>query len=218
MKTAKKALLLTVCALVLVAATIMGTVAFLTSTDKVVNTFAVGKLAIELDEAKTNDNGDGTVVPGVDRVKENGYKLVPGHHYTKDPVVHLAANSEACYVFIDVNNELIGAIKNGHYNAEGTDGFYTPALGILEQITELNGWNPIMNPKTGKTMFYKAIDAATAKAGVDLPVFGYFDVDSAKTQTQLEAYEGKTITVTAYACQQDGFASAEAAFTACFGK
>ena len=57
MKTAKKAMLLTVCALVLVAATVMGTLAYLTSTDEVKNTFTVGKVAITMDEAKVDEKG-----------------------------------------------------------------------------------------------------------------------------------------------------------------
>ena len=63
MKTRSKALLLTLCAVLLVAATIFGTMAYLTSTDTVTNTFTVGKVNIKLDEAKANS--DGTLVPNV---------------------------------------------------------------------------------------------------------------------------------------------------------
>ena len=51
MKTKSKALLLTLCAVLLVAASVMGTMAYLTSTDKVENTFTVGNVKITLDEA-----------------------------------------------------------------------------------------------------------------------------------------------------------------------
>ena len=57
MKKTSKALLLTICAVLLVAASVMGTMAYLTSTDKVQNTFTVGKVAIKLDEAKVDANG-----------------------------------------------------------------------------------------------------------------------------------------------------------------
>lgn len=43
MKTRNKALLLTFGAVLLVAASVLGTLAYLTSTDKVVNTFTVGR-------------------------------------------------------------------------------------------------------------------------------------------------------------------------------
>ena len=86
MKTKSKALLLTLCAVLLVAASVLGTMAYLTSTDTVTNTFTVGSVAIKLDEAKANP--DGTLVEGADRVKGNAYKLLPGHTYNKDPHGH----------------------------------------------------------------------------------------------------------------------------------
>ena len=49
MKNGKKALLLAACAVLLVVATIFGTVAYLTDKDTVNNTFTVGKVDIKLD-------------------------------------------------------------------------------------------------------------------------------------------------------------------------
>ena len=60
MKKKTKALMLVLCAVLLVTASVLGTMAYLTSTEKVVNTFTVGKVAITLDEAKVN--ADGTAV------------------------------------------------------------------------------------------------------------------------------------------------------------
>ena len=77
MKTRSKALLLTLCAVVLVVATVFGTMAYLTSTDEVVNTFTVGDVKIKLDEAKADT--DGSLVEGAERDKANSYKLLPGH-------------------------------------------------------------------------------------------------------------------------------------------
>ena len=76
MKTKSKALLLTLCAVLLVAASVLGTMAYLTSRDQVINTFTVGSVAIELNEAKVNT--DGSLVEGAERVKANSYKLLPG--------------------------------------------------------------------------------------------------------------------------------------------
>ena len=56
MKTRNKALVLTLCAVLLVVATVMGTLAYLTAeTGPVTNTFTVGKVDIELKETKTPD-------------------------------------------------------------------------------------------------------------------------------------------------------------------
>ena len=96
MKTRSKALLLTLCAVLLVAASVLGTMAYLTSTDSVENTFTVGSVAITLDEAKVDENG--TPVANADRVEANSYKLMPGHTYTKDPTVTVEKGSESSYV------------------------------------------------------------------------------------------------------------------------
>ena len=95
-----KPLLTLCCALLLVAAGVFGTLAYLTGTDTVNNTFTVGNVKITLDEAKVTT--DGTPVEGADRVKANEYHLLPGHTYTKDPTVTVKANSEACWLFVQV--------------------------------------------------------------------------------------------------------------------
>ena len=51
MKTARKVLMIALCAVLLVSISVMGTMAYLTSQDTVTNTFTVGKVAINLDEA-----------------------------------------------------------------------------------------------------------------------------------------------------------------------
>ena len=96
MKTKTKALGLMMAAVLLVTATIFGTMAYLTSTDEVVNTFTVGSVAIQLDEAKANT--DGTLVEGADRVDANSYKLLPVHTYAKDPIETVLSGSENSYI------------------------------------------------------------------------------------------------------------------------
>ena len=100
MKNMKK-ILTVACAMALSAAiAVGGTLAYLTSTDKVVNTFTVGKVAIQLDEAEANP--DGTLVDGADRVQANSYKLLPGHTYAKDPMVTVLKGSESSYIKMTV--------------------------------------------------------------------------------------------------------------------
>lgn len=100
MRTRTKALLLTLCAVLLVAATVFTTVAYLKSTDEVVNTFTVGKVKITLDEAKVTS--DGAPVEGANRVKSNEYHLLPGHTYTKDPTVTVEKGSDESYIRMKV--------------------------------------------------------------------------------------------------------------------
>ena len=76
MKKTTKILLAVLCAAVLVTASVVGVLAYLIDKDEVVNTFTVGDVQIELDEAEVNP--DGTVIAGADRVKTNDYHLIPG--------------------------------------------------------------------------------------------------------------------------------------------
>ena len=99
MKTKSKALLLTLCAVLLIAASVLGTMAYLTSSAEVKNTFTIGKVEIKLDETDvTNPTGP--------RVTANSYKLMPGTTYTKDPTVTVKAGSEESYVRMKVNFKL----------------------------------------------------------------------------------------------------------------
>lgn len=186
MKKTSKALLLSLCAVLLVTASVLGTMAYLTSQDQVVNTFTVGNVAITLDE-KDVDNS----TPGEnDRDKANAYKLMPGHNYEKDPIVHVDANSEDCYLFVKVVNE-IASIE-----AEKT---------VAQQMTE-KGWvavdaaNGIYVYTTDKT------NPAVVTKGSNITVFENFTIAGNVDNTTLATYADKTITVNAYAIQADGFA------------
>lgn len=196
MKKKTKALMLVLCAVLLVTASVLGTMAYLTSTDKVVNTFTVGKVAITLDEAQVKE--DGTPVAGAARVKENAYHLLPGHTYTKDPTVHVQANSENSFIFVKVENGI------ARYEAGTT---------IAAQIAA-NGWTLLDGVEN---VYYKAY---TKSAEItNLPVFGHFTIaDNANATDGWNNFSAETkVTVTAYAVQQDGFASVDQAWQAALG-
>ena len=183
MKTTKKALLLALCAVLLVVSTVFATMAYLTSTTKVVtNTFTVGNVKITLDEAPVNEYGK--VVEG-DRRTENTYKLIPGHSYTKDPTIHVVAGSEECWLFVKVSNPLVDIIASKT---------------ISEQM-ETNGWR-IVDAENNIWANIDKVDARTATAAIDVPVFGSFTITN---NANVADYNGMTITVQAYAIQADGF-------------
>ena len=191
MKKKTKALMLVLCAVLLVTASVLGTMAYLTSTDKVVNTFTVGKVAITLDEAKVKE--DGTPVAGAARVKENAYHLLPGHTYTKDPTVHVQANSEDSFIFVKVENGI------ANYEAGTT---------IAAQIAA-NGWTALDGVEN---VYYKTYTKSAEST--NLPVFGSFTIaDHADAADGWNNFSAETnVTVPAYAVQQDGFAFAAAAW------
>jgi len=96
MKTKNKVLLILTCMCLIVATTVMATMAYLQDTAEVVNTFTVGNVKLLLDEKAVNP--DGTEIPGAARVTGNEYHLIPGLTYTKDPTVTVMKDSEECYV------------------------------------------------------------------------------------------------------------------------
>lgn len=211
MKTAKKAMLMTLCAIILVVATVFSTMAYLTSTDEVVNTFTVGNVAIKLDEAKVNP--DGSRVEGADRVKENSYKLLPGHTYNKDPMVTLLAGSETSYVKMTVTFSKASAL----------DAIFAPTGADLTSI--FNGYDSdnwiykdntkdaTANTRTYEFWYKEAVGAPTADVALDA-LFDSITVPGTITKEQLATIEGLTITVNAYAIQADGFDDADAAWAA----
>ena len=209
MKKSMKALLIALCAVLLVAGSIFGTLAYLTSTAAVTNTFTVGKVAITLDEAKVdlygnplNSSNEVVTLANAERVYANEYKLIPGHEYTKDPTVTVKADSEECYVFVKVINGL------------GSDATLT----ISSDWTALSGVDNVY--------CYKE-KVATSSSDTELtPVFTEFtlgntvDVSAYAINTDGKVVESssstdlKKISVDAYAVQADGFSSAAAAWTA----
>lgn len=206
-------ILVSLAALALVAAiSIGGTLAYLTSNDEVKNTFSVGNVGITMDEAKVNQDGEKLYVLTGDvetenydkyvtdstkgdiakRVKANDYKLMPGHTYTKDPIIHVDTASEDCYLFVTIKNEITAIEATGKT--------------VADQM-KTNGWAEV----TGKTGLYvyvgkgavtNALPLAVAK-GTNVNVFEQIVI--ADSVTSVSDYQGKTIVANAYAVQKDGF-------------
>ena len=211
MKTKSKALLLALCALLLVTVTVFGTMAYLTSTDEVTNTFTVGKVAIKLDEAKANT--DGTLVAGADRVKANSYKLLPGHTYNKDPMVTVLKGSESSYVKMTVTFTKAAEL-DAIFDPNGADmtsifNGYDSTNWIAKGNTE----DTAKNTRTYEFWYKEAVGAPDADVALDA-LFDSITVPGSITNKQLATIEGMTITVNAYAIQADSFANAEAAWAA----
>lgn len=241
MKTRSKALLLSLCAVLLVAATIFGTMAYLTSSDKVENTFTVGNVKINLDEAKVNT--DGTPVEGADRVHENSYKLLPGHTYTKDPTVTVEKGSESAYVRMKVtfNNaaNIIALCTDPEFAEDGPTGVENafPLIRMVDFVEDNAAkWDGIIPDnmvdtevmlaeakyfvydKKADTLtyyFYYTETVAAPTADVVLPVlFDSITVPEWVTGEQLAALDNFQITAVAEAIQADGFDTADDAWAA----
>ena len=203
MKTTTKALLIALCALLLVVGSVSITVAYLTGEDSVTNTFTVGKVAIVLDEADVKP--DGSYETDVNaRVDANVYHLIPGHEYIKDPVIHVDEKSEDCWLFVKLKNDLVEIIdgKTTFDDNDAADTVYT-----IEAQMSKNGWTCI--DEQNNVWAYKQI----VYAQDDIPVFNSFDlVDNADVSAYVTEKDadgkvigGKTIDLVAYAVQADGF-------------
>ena len=206
----KKTLTVILALVLVVVMSVAGTVAYLTSTDTVTNTFSVGNVQIKLDEAKANP--DGSPVANADRVKANSYKLLPGHTYNKDPMVTVLEGSESSYIKMTVTftkaAELdaifapTGAVMTSIFNG------YDSANWIYKGNTE----DTTANTRTYEFWYKEAVAAPDGNVALDA-LFDSITVPGSITNEQLKTIEGMTITVNAYAIQADGFTDAADAWS-----
>lgn len=156
-----------------------GTVAWLvSSTDAVVNTFTYGDINITLRETTGND-----------------YKIIPGVNIAKDPKVTVKKDSEACWLFVKVEEE--GTFVDNKVTYSIAD-----------------GWTKGDGTKIPANVYYRAVDAVTNDT--DFAVLKdnkiYVSEELSKSDIQSISAQPK-LTFTAYAVQKDGIADADTAWT-----
>lgn len=237
-KTKTKALLMSLCAVLLVAASVLGTMAYLTDSKDVKNTFTVGNVAIKLDEAKVDENGTQVVDKDgnpVARVTENEYKLLPGHTYVKDPTVTVLKPSVASYVRMKVTfnkaSALIAMCTDPEFAEDGPTGVENayPLIRMVNFV-EANAakWDGIIpdnmvdteemlangkyfDAKNDTLTYYFYYNETVAAPTEDVVLPALFDsitVPEWATGDQLKALQGFEINVVAEAIQADGFVDA----------
>lgn len=237
-KTKTKALLMSLCAVLLVAASVLGTMAYLTDSKDVKNTFTVGNVTITMDETDVDDS-----TPNKERDQANSYKLLPGHTYTKDPTVTVLAPSVESYVRMKVTfnkaSALIAMCTDPEFAEDGPTGVENafPLIRMVKFV-EANAakWDGIipdnmvdtkdMLNNTKYCVYDKAADTLTfyyyytepvAAIDADVKLATLFDsikVPEWATGDQLKALQGFEINVVAEAIQADGFENADAAWAA----
>ena len=232
MNKTKKIIALVMSFVLVICATVFVTLAYLSDKTQVAkNTFTLGKVDIILDEAVVDATGAATetrtqtgntsVVTGNDG-QSYGYSLVPGRQVSKDPTVHVIANSEDCYVRMKVTlkNAMTFARIYLKHNPGATSDVnaaitamtsyfvgYDPANWIVSG-TELNEGNLTV------TFNYKSVVEKSAEqtdlepiiTAVKLPE--WVDSDDA---AELPNFE---VEIIAEAIQAEGFADAAAAWAA----
>ncbi len=211
MKTQAKVLIAALCAVLLVVGSVMGTLAYLTDRQAVVNTFTVGNVDITVDEAPVTP--DGEVIPGEDRVEGNDYHLIPGQTYTKDPTMTVKKGSEESYVrmMVTINciSQLRGIFGDGFLPHEYIDG-KDDSIWVYNSTVE-NGDNTV----TYEFRYYKTVDAFEATEDIVLePLFTSFTIPGELTGEQLATIADLEIRVEGHAIQTASFDNADAAWTA----
>ncbi|MGI6664172.1 MAG: SipW-dependent-type signal peptide-containing protein [Christensenellaceae bacterium] len=195
MKTKTKFLGLVMAAVLLVTATIFGTMAFLTDTEDVSNTFTVGAVNIELDEADLLNPNDRTT-------EGNAYKLLPGQSYVKDPTVTVIAGSEEAYIrmLLTINK-----------CAELDDFFSPDGANLLDFFGGYDNtkWEYIGNTKnetdntrTYEFRYFETVDATEVADDIVLPaLFTSITVPGTITEDELPIFDGLTMDIVANAIQ-----------------
>ena len=157
MKNAKKALILVLCAALLVGASVMGTLAYLTSqTGTVKNTFTVGKVEITLKEYEINPETGKKLNPLKPVDKMDGIKVVPGRTIDKHAFITVADKSEACYIFVEIvnglGNDATIKMADGWTQITGTDFWMYDSVkyanDVQDVFTEIVCSNLIRNGQT----------------------------------------------------------------------
>ncbi len=161
-------------ALVLVfGAVIGGTLAWLTvKTDTVTNTFTTAGIAIELTET-TGSN----------------YKMIPGYTLGKDPTITVRGDSEACYLFVQIEE------------SEGFDTYMSYEL--ADDWTKLDGVAGV---------YYKTVESSKVDQTFTVLKDNQVVVLDTVTEEMLEEADDVALSFTAYASQL--YKSSGVAFTA----
>ena len=181
--------------LVLALALIVGvaggaTFAWLTAkSDTVVNTFTYGDINITLAES----TGD-------------AYKIIPGVDITKNPKVTVKAGSEACWLFVKVDEANWPTLTYG----EGENAVRKVNYGIADGWTKGDGTNIPAN------VYYREV--AANDAAQEFPVLKDNKITVSDTLTKIDINEKLTgtpkLSITAYAIQKDGMDTAAKAWAA----
>ena len=200
MSKTKKLLIAAVCLVAILTTAVVGTIAWLTDkTATVTNTFSPSNIDITLTEGAFNG------------------KMVPGVKIAKNPVVTVKANSEACWLFVKIDENL------GAWTANGEP--FTNYL-AYSVITGTDGWT-----KLSDGIYYRQVAASTADQSFNILGAGTLKLndvvyswdanqvlvrpDVTKADMDKLYVAGAvqpTLSFTAYAIQQESFGTAAAAW------
>lgn len=224
MRLTKKTVILAIALMCILCTAVFGTIAYLTDTDEVTNSFTIGKVEIDVDETKVNEAGDpiqktdenGTPVvdeqgnPVYERTEDtdgavegNTYPMIPGKTYVKDPTMTVKEGSEPSFYRMKVTVTQLAALKEVFASQ---DGFKLSAIvnGLDTANWALHGYQ---SDEAQDTITYEFRYIGQPGEGewklpalfTELVIPGFFDNDD------VTALKDMTINVVGNAIQQTGF-------------
>lgn len=181
-------------ALVVIGNSVSGTVAWLVSKpESRVSTFTLGDINITL---KESDFGSQPI------------KIIPGIDIKKDPKVTVMANSEACWLFVKVEESHWPDFKEKNGTRK-----------VSYSVN--NGWNVLKNTPG---VYFREVSAEEAQKGIDYTVLagnescpsGVIKVSQELTKEEINSISSygnqPSLTFTAYAVQHAGIDTADVAW------
>ena len=209
----KKTIAIVALVVLVAVASVLGTLAYLTDTKKVDNTFTMGDVKIKLDETDVNN-------PEGDRVTKNEYAVYPGEIVTKDPIVHnVGANGAYIRATVNVSDwmNLVAAYYPDFKETFPNEG-YKEALNLL--VGELGkGWS-VVGVEAGNVFTIGQFDAkfilkydGVLEGGKDTTaMFQTVTIPAGIDNANTESFN--SVEVVAQAMQANGFGTWEDAFAA----
>ena len=180
-------------ALVVIGSSVSGTVAWLVSkSESTVSTFTLGDINITLAESDFGSQ----------------LKIIPGVDIKRDPKVTVMANSEACWLFVKVE-------ERNWPDFEEENGTRKVSYSVN------NGWNVLTN---NPGVYFREVSAEDAQKGIDYTVLagnescpsGVIKVSQELTKEEINSIRSSekqpSLTFTAYAVQRAGIDTAAAAW------
>jgi len=182
-KHTKSKILISLLAMALVCCvSVSGTLAWIMrQTDPVVNTFTYGDINITLTETDAVQDGSHYT---------NQYSMVPNIDIIKDPVVTVLPGSEDCWLFVQLTE---------------SDNFDT-----FMRYEKAEGWDKLhlSQSTTGSSVYYRTVEHKDAEQQFYILKDNTVHVHSTVTKEMLNQLDDPskypTLTVTAYAVQQEG--------------
>lgn len=172
----KRIIICTLAVLLICGCFVGTTIAWLMAeTDPVTNTFTAGDINITLEESENLD-----------------LKMVPGNAITKDPKVTVKAGSEACWLFIKIDE----SDNFGNFMEYSVDAGWTPLAGV-------------------DGVYYREVEASDADQEFEVLAGNAVTVKTTVTKDMVDGLKddtNPTLAFKAYAVQKDNVADAATAW------